>query len=406
VVVLSEAGRASHWLVPQFLLIVLARFTLTGRSAILMGVITAAMDFIIYRFDLVQYLPIQYRDLGMSSDWGAIAISFLFLLFIFYVADVVLRETLNTARITEGRYRSLFDNTNDAIFMIKPDLTYLEVNQNAAELLGYTREELVGKSVFDSVAQEDRETVGRYFTQLEKEGSLPFYERSLVRADGSRRQAEVSVTAVRDERGKTLFFQSVMRDITQRKVLEEQLRLSLGEMEALAMQDPLTGLLNRRAIMDHTEAEWHRAQRERRPVSVAVIDLDNLKEINDNLGHLVGDQVIEQLARTVKTTLRRYDWAGRWGGDEFMLVLPGTNLVDAQEISERLRNHYNSSELITGLKSELKPFLSIGIACYSGRPGEDITPSNLFNQADQALYRAKQAGKNRIEIFRTTALIN
>jgi len=402
-VVISESGRASHWLVPQFLLIVLARFITTGRAAILLGVLTAALDFSIYQFDLHQYLPPEWHELAMGTDWSAIAISFLFLLFIFYLADAVLRETLSRARFTEGRYRSLFDRTNDAIFIIAPDLKYIEVNQNAANLLGYSREDLIGKSVFDSVLQDDRESIGRYFAQLEKEGSLPVYERTLLRADSSRRIAEVSVAAVADERGNTLYFQSVMRDITERKRLEEQLHLSLGEMEALAMQDPLTGLLNRRAISDHAEAEWHRAQRERRPVCVALIDLDNLKTINDTLGHQVGDKVIEQLATTVGKTLRRYDWAGRWGGDEFMLVLPGTNLVEAQEIAERLRNHYNSSELIMEMKGGLNPFLSLGIACFSGRPGDEITPSQLFGQADKALYRAKQGGKDRIEVYRDTA---
>ncbi len=402
-VVVSEGGQASHWLVPQFLLLVLTRFIINGRAAILLGVLTVGMDYSIYLFDFNQYLPLEWRQLSRSTDWGAIALSFLFLLFILYIADTVLQETLSQARFTEGRYRSLFDKTNDAIFLIGPEHKYIEVNQNAADLLGYSREDLIGKSVFDSVPQDDRKTIGRYFAQLEKEGSLPLYEGNLLRADGSRRMTEVSVTTVTDERGKTLYFQSVMRDITERKRLEEQLRLSLGEMEALAMQDPLTGLLNRRAITDHAEAEWHRAQRERRPVCVALIDLDNLKTINDTLGHQVGDNVIEQLATTVGKTLRRYDWAGRWGGDEFMLVLPGTNLVEAQEITERLRNYYNSSELITELKGDLNPFLSLGIACFSGRPGDEITPSQLFGLADKALYRAKQGGKDRIEVYRDTA---
>jgi len=322
------------------------------------------------------------------------------LLFIFYIADTVLRETLSQARLTEGRYRNLFDKSNDAISIIGPDLNYLEVNQNAADLLGYKREQLIGKSVFETVPQDERKSVERYIAQIEKEGTLPPYERTLMRADGSRRIAEVSVNVVTDERGRTVYFQSVMRDISERKRLEEQLRLSLGEMEALAMQDPLTGLLNRRAITDHAEAEWHRARRDRRPFCVALIDLDNLKTINDSLGHQVGDRVIEQLASTVRKTLRRYDWAGRWGGDEFMLVLPGTNLVEAQDIVERLRSHYTASEIITEMKGDLNPYLSVGIACFSGRPGDEVTPGQLFGQADRALYHAKQGGKDRIEVYR------
>jgi len=114
----------------------------------------------------------------------------------------------------------------------------------------------------------------------------------------------------------------------------------------------------------------------------------------------MGDKVIVQLAATVRKTLRRYDWAGRWGGDEFMLVLPGTNLLEAQEIVERLRNHYNTSELMAEIKPHLHPRLSIGIACFSGRPGDETTSTQLFGQADQALYRAKQTGKDKVEVFR------
>lgn len=399
-VALSEGGQASHWLVPQFLLIVLARFVLTGRAAIALGLATVALDFSIYAYRLQQYLPMELRDLPLGNDWAAILIGFLFLLFIFFVADSVLRETLRQARFTEGRYRSLFDRTNDAVFLVGTDQRYLDVNQQAADLLGYTREELLTKSVLDVIPMEEAQSVRSNFERLQNESSLPLFERTLICADGSRRKAEVSITAVEDEHGKTIYFQSVMRDITERKRLEEQLRLSLNEMEVLAMQDPLTGLLNRRAITDHADAEWHRAQRERRPVCIMLIDLDNLKDVNDSAGHLVGDQVIVELAATIRHSLRRYDWAGRWGGDEFMLVLPGSNLVDAQEIGERLRTQFNSSELIAGLSAPQLPHLSIGVACYSGRPGEEINLNQLFGQADKALYRAKETGRNRVEIYR------
>lgn len=398
-VVVSEAGRASHWLVPQFLLIVLARFILNGRVAILLAVLTAALDFAIYQFDLNNYLPMELRELAQGNDWAAIAISFSFLLFIFFLADTVLRETLRQARFTEGRYRSLFDKTNDAVFLIDLNLNYLEANQQAADFLGYSREELIGKSIIDVVPAEEAQSVRTNFQRLEKESSLPLFERTVVLKDGSRRTAEVSITMVADENGKPRYFQSVMRDVTIRKRLEEQLRYSLEEMETLAMQDSLTGLLNRRAITEHAEAEWHRSLREKRPMCIALIDLDNLKDVNDSEGHLMGDQVIVQLANVIKGSRRRYDWAGRWGGDEFMLVLPGSNLVDAQEVGERLRSLYAESDPVLSLPAEVRPYLSIGISCYSGRPGEEISLSHLIGQADKALYRAKQAGKNRVEIY-------
>ncbi len=399
-VVLSESGRASHWLVPQFLIVVLARFLLNGRMAIALGLLTAVLDFSIYQFNLHVELPMELRELALGNDWAAIAVSFVFLLFIMFLADAILRETLRTARFNQGRYQSLFDHTNDAVFLIDMNLRYIDANQTAADLLGYTREDLIGKSIFDVVPQEEGTAVRNNFLKLDKEGSLPLFERTLVRVDGSRRIAEVSITVVPEEDGKQRYYQSVMRDISERKRLEEDLRYSLEEMESLAMQDPLTGLLNRRAITEHAEAEWHRAKREKRPLCVALVDLDNLKDINDTLGHLVGDKAILALAGVIRDSLRRYDWAGRWGGDEFMLILPGSNLVEAQEICERLRAAYSESEFVTGLGTGIHPYISVGVACYSGRPGDEIQLNQLFGQADKALYQAKETGKNKVVIFR------
>lgn len=399
-VAISEGGQANHWLVLPFLLVVLARFLLTGDSAIALGLATAVLDSIVFAFELQRFLPMEWRELALGNNGAAIAVDFLLLVLIFYVADTVLREMLHQTRLTEGRYRSLFDSTNDAVFLIDPQMRCIDANQRAADLLGYTRGELTGKSILDLVARDEVNSERNNFSRLEKEGSLPLFERTLVRADGSRRTAEVSVTAVAGDDGTTRYFQSVVRDITKRKRLEEQLRLSLGEMEVLAMQDALTGLLNRRAITDHADAEWHRAKRERRPMCIVLIDLDNLKFVNDSAGHLAGDQVIVKLATTVRQSLRPYDWAGRWGGDEFMLVLPGSNLVEAREVGERLRIQFSSSELIRGLHSGRPPYLSVGVACYSGRPGDEISLNQLFGQADKALYRAKESGRNRVEVYR------
>lgn len=399
-VVLSEAGRASHWLVTQFLIVVLARFLSTGRMAILLAAVTAVVDFSIYQFHLHSIMPMELRELTLGNDWVAIAISFFFLMFIFYLIDAVVRETLRVARVSQGRYQSLFDKTNDAVFLIDMNLSYIDANQQAAELLGYQRDEIIGKSIYEVVPQEESTAVRVNFQKLDKEGSLPLFERTLIRADGTRRIAEVSITVVPEESGNQRYYQSVMRDVTQRKRLEEQLRYSLEEMETLAMQDSLTGLLNRRAITEHAEAEWHRSKRERRAMCVGLVDLDNLKDVNDNLGHLVGDKTILMLGSVIKDTLRRYDWAGRWGGDEFMLVLPGSNLVDAQEACERLRAQYASQDFITEIDASIRPYLSVGVACYSGRAGDEITLNQLFGQADKALYSAKQHGKNRVEVYR------
>lgn len=397
-VVLSESGRASHWLVPQVLLVVMARFLLNSRMAIVMALVTALTDFLIYSLRLSRFLPQELRELAFGNDWPAILISFLFLIVIFFLADAVLRFNLLGAQRNEGRYRSLFDHTNDAVFLIDRNLHYAEVNKQAAALLGYQPEELKGKAVFDVVAPTEVASMKANFKRVEREGMIPLFERTMIRKDGSRIIAEVNVSAISDENGDVLYHQSVMRDITERKRLEDQLRYSLEEMEALAMQDSLTGLLNRRAVSEHAEAEWFRSQRENRPMCVVLIDLDNLKKINDTQGHSSGDQIILELARAIKTQKRRYDWGGRWGGDEFLLVLPGTTLVDAGEIAERLRSQYTQGEAVRAFGEYAS--VSMGVACYSGRPGDEVSLDRLLTQADEALYQAKQEGKNRVHLYR------
>lgn len=399
-VVLSEGGRTSHWLVPQFLLIILARFIIHGRAAIFLAILTVVFDLAIFAVDLHILLPPEWHELALGADWAAIAISSILLLFILYIADLVLQEVLDRSRLTEGRYQFLFENTNDIIIIVSPEQTVINVNKLAADLLGYQPDEMIGRPYIEFVAPDQKRDVEQNFDQLGTAGISPLFERVLICKDGSRRSVEFNAASIKDERGRVMYYQGVGRDLTERKRLEEQLRVSLADMEALAMQDSLTGLLNRRAITDHAEAEWHRSLRDRRPMCVILIDLDNLKGVNDSLGHLVGDKVIRLLATVIKTSLRRYDWAGRWGGDEFLLVLPGTNLVDAQEIAERLRNHYSSSPLIAEMDAALRPYLSIGMAVFSGRPGDETNTSQLFGQADNALYMAKQKGKNRVEIYR------
>lgn len=398
-VVLIEANTNNIWLVPQFLLIVLTRLLLSGRVAFLMAAITLVVDVLIFYLGLHRYLPQQLAQMAQEAEWTPLVLSFFSLIIIFFLGDLALRDSLGQARRNEERYRSLFDHTNDAVFLIDPNLRYLDVNKQAAALLGYEPHELVGKPISEVIAPTEVAAMKANFARLQREGMIPLFERTMIRKDGSRIITEVGISLVSDEDGQPLYHQSVVRDITERKRLEEQLRFSLEEMQALAMQDSLTGLLNRRAVSEHAEAEWFRAQREGRPLCVVIIDLDNLKIINDKHGHSMGDQVILELARSIKTQRRRYDWAGRWGGDEFLLVLPGATLSDAGEVAERVRNQYTQSPLVSDLGEDAS--VSLGVACYSGRKGDGTDIATLLNQADEALYKAKQDGKSQVQLYRS-----
>lgn len=181
------------------------------------------------------------------------------------------------------------------------------------------------------------------------------------------------------------------------RVLELQERL-LESQKALhhqAMHDHLTGLGNRRMILEELASEIARTSREQRPLSIAIGDLDNFKQINDTLGHPVGDIVLQATAKRLLGVVRSYDVVGRLGGEEFLLLLPGCDQAEALEIAERARIAV-SSEAVAGPSGFISTTMSLGVAC---RKATDTTAAvALLEVADLALYRAKAGGRNRVSL--------
>ena len=178
--------------------------------------------------------------------------------------------------------------------------------------------------------------------------------------------------------------------------LEEQLTQSHNQMEILAMQDGLTGLFNRRAIEEHMRAELDLAKRKGRPLSVILLDIDHFKTINDQYGHSVGDHTLRQVAEILTKGLRQYDRIGRWGGEEFIVILPDTQLSEAVMVAERLRSMTAEIKLSLEHGEYYAVQISLGVACASGSYPLLV---KLVDAADQALYQAKQTGRNRVCSF-------
>lgn len=177
--------------------------------------------------------------------------------------------------------------------------------------------------------------------------------------------------------------------------LEDRLGEAHAQMEYQAMHDSLTGLLNRRAIQKHAEAEVQRATRTAAALSVLMLDLDKFKSINDQHGHWVGDQALRMVAEALSSNVRQYDWVGRWGGEEFLCILPSAALAEAHQVAERIRASIAAIVLPLPGVSDLHPTVSIGVACIEGGR-EVIWLDKLIQAADQALYRAKAEGRNRV----------
>jgi diguanylate cyclase (GGDEF)-like protein/PAS domain S-box-containing protein len=309
-------------------------------------------------------------------------------------AEEVLREK-------EQRYRALFESTNDAVFLLNLDLVYLAVNQQAADLLGYEVDEIVGRPIEYFVTPHEIKDSRDILEPLLAGQILPVYERTFVRKDGSQITVEISSALVFDIDNNPLHIQSIARDISLRKSLEERLRLSLAEMVSLSRTDPLTGILNRRAIVDYAEAELNRSAREDSPVSFLLLDMDNLKSVNDSYGHLAGDQTLQILATTLHKWKRGYDWIGRWGGDEFLIVLPVTRSKEAGEVAERLRQKVMEKPVKLPEGNEVTVLVSIGVTCNESSSGRVSNLDALIHQADEALYNAKKL-KSGVHIYQNT----
>ncbi len=179
------------------------------------------------------------------------------------------------------------------------------------------------------------------------------------------------------------------------KSLQDSLKESNRQLKELSQTDALTGLANRRRLMDILAVEFERSRRNDTPFSLLMIDLDHFKNINDNYGHQEGDVVLSSLAELMMSHLRQYDTAARFGGEEFSLVLPETDPVEAAGVAERIRKEISNMSF-SGAIAKLKITASIGVATS---PNPKVNHAeDLLRVADDALYEAKNNGRNRVEI--------
>ncbi len=188
-----------------------------------------------------------------------------------------------------------------------------------------------------------------------------------------------------------------VRSMLRIKRLQTQLEEKNRELERLSRTDGLTGLFNQRHIRELLNDEFERVRRSREPFSIALIDFDDLKRVNDSLGHQVGDRVLVEMARLLNLSTRRVDRVGRSGGDEFLILLPETPMQGAVICLERIRKKVENYPFLPDGDGHLPLTISVGIASCPdpGVPG----PEELIRRADVAMYSAKHSGRNRIFPF-------
>jgi diguanylate cyclase (GGDEF)-like protein/PAS domain S-box-containing protein len=293
------------------------------------------------------------------------------------------RRAEEALRKSEARYRAIVEDQTELICRFLPDGALTFVNEAYCRYFGKKPEELIGHTFMPFVSDEDQEIVRKQLTSLSPENPVVTYEYRVVAPNEEIRWQQQSDRAIFDEQGRIIEFQSVGRDVTERVQVEQQLVY-------MATHDALTGLPNRVMFNDRLTLELAHAQRNRQKLAVMLLDLDHFKNVNDTLGHSVGDQLLQVVGERLTSLLRKSDTVARMGGDEFMLLFPEmAQMEDAARIAQKMLEAFRKPFVFEG--HELHITTSIGIALCPDN-GEDI--DTLVKNADIAMYRAKEQGRN------------
>ncbi|WP_228152831.1 sensor domain-containing diguanylate cyclase [Marinobacter guineae] len=291
-------------------------------------------------------------------------------------------------RNRERQLQVLMDNLPGMAYRCRydPQWTMLFVSQGCASLTGYEPEELIENRVTSYASLMDDEDSERIFCEvkaaLANDESFSL-EYGLTCKDGSRIWVWERGRGVEEDDG-TIVLEGIVLDITDRKELET-------ELEELATRDPLTGLFNRREMSKVLEEELERARRYQRPMALLWIDFDHFKDVNDTYGHAAGDSVLRSVSRLLLGSVRSVDSVGRFGGEEFVIVLPEMDLDEARDTAERLRRRVVEAPQPLGDGNTVPLTISVGVAVY---PEHAQNAAALCAAADKAMYLAKDRGRN------------
>ncbi len=262
-------------------------------------------------------------------------------------------------------------------------------SKNVKHLFGYNAQQMTDTNFryADCIYPEDLERVSNEVISFIHSNQNKWEQHyRIIKPDGSIRYLHDYTISERDNTGKIIQLHGYLIDETHQKTLEN----ALTEM---ATTDVLTGLSNRRHLMSELENECARFRRMGNAISVLMLDLDHFKHINDTWGHVAGDEVLIHFAKIVSALVRKTDCIGRFGGEEFVILLPETNEEGALVFAEKIRRHIADTSVVFK-DTTIRYTVSIGIASCSDRTSENA--DSILQKSDQALYKAKTEGRNRV----------
>jgi diguanylate cyclase (GGDEF)-like protein/PAS domain S-box-containing protein len=328
-----------------------------------------------------------YQEVSVSrlEDGGRVCI----------VRDVTWRKrSEERLRRSERFLNMIFNSIRDPFCIFDDEFQIIRANEAYAHLKGRTVDQLIGRKCFEALNGRDSLCEACVVDKTFQSTDPCAKEKPVTLPNGTDAWVEIYTYPILDEEGKATHVIEYTRDITERKRSEEEKQRLIGKLEHLSRTDALTGLLNRRALTESISYEIDRAGRYRAGLSLLLCDIDNFKEINDTHGHNAGDRALQTISATLKTLLRKTDIAGRYGGDEFMLILPETTFTGAENLADKLRTAIEKTEFQFGEGRTGRLSMSIGTATLESA-GESM--DSFIKRADENMYATKQAGKGNAQ---------
>jgi diguanylate cyclase (GGDEF)-like protein/PAS domain S-box-containing protein len=292
---------------------------------------------------------------------------------------------------TDQIFKGIVETIREPLLVLDRDLRVVTVSRSFYEFFKVKPEETVGQFIYDlgdkqwdiSKLRELLETI------LPQQTAFDNYEVEHDFVTIGRRTLLLNARQIEQEVGKERIILLAIEDITERKKYEEKI-------QQMAFHDSLTGLPNRKLFSDRLGIVLAQAKRNKKKVGIVMLDLDNFKDVNDTLGHDVGDILLKAVAERLSGTLRKSDTVARFGGDEFVLIFPDMEVIEeAIQVVQKIIDRFHKPFLID--THQLVVTTSIGIAVY---PNDGMDEEILMKNADIAMYQAKQAGRARYQLYK------
>jgi diguanylate cyclase (GGDEF)-like protein/PAS domain S-box-containing protein len=298
---------------------------------------------------------------------------------------------------------NIMEGIADGVLVIDMDHTIIQANSSVAASLGLKKPEMIGRKCYKVMHRRQTPCEGPSIVCplphiLGQEDNNIKLLHTHYDGNGNERHIEITASPVKNAKGRTIAMVETFRDIMEKYSDDELVKLvkRLNEAQThlkhMAITDDLTGLRNRRYIIERLEEEFQRAKRSGDHLGLIMLDIDHFKQVNDVHGHLFGDVVLRVIASRIKLILRMHDIVGRVGGEEFLVICPESALADTVIVAERIRKIINDELIGDGIK-ELRVALSAGVTELHEN---DVSFEKLFSRADLALYKAKEEGRNRV----------